>query len=109
MNTPTRLEKIETMLAETPDDAFLRYALAMELNKAGEHERSLAELNTLTSADPPHIPACFMTGQQLAQLGRIDEAREILRFGIENARQQGDAHAAGEMSELLTELGAAGN
>ena len=32
----------------------------------------------------------------------------LLREGIEAARQQGNGHAAGEMSELLMSLGAAG-
>jgi hypothetical protein len=41
-------------------------------------------------------------------LGRIDEARAALRQGIEQARAQGDLHAAGEMGELLASLGAAG-
>jgi homoaconitase/3-isopropylmalate dehydratase large subunit len=36
---------------------------------------------------------------------RIDEARATLREGIEEARRQGKAHAAGEMSELLMSLG----
>jgi hypothetical protein len=42
------------------------------------------------------------------QLERIDEARTALRDGIEQARRQGNAHAAGEMSELLASLGAGG-
>jgi hypothetical protein len=44
----------------------------------------------------------------LVRLERIDEARRWLREGIEAARQQGNAHAAGEMSELLASLGALG-
>jgi hypothetical protein len=46
-----------------------------------------------------------MAGQQLARLDRIEEARSFLRDGIEAARTQGDAHAAGEMSEFLASLG----
>ena len=103
--SPSRLEKIEAMLVESPDDSFLRYALAMELDKEGEHERSLEELRTLSSDETPHVSACFMAGQQLAKLNRLDEAREMLRHGIEAARQQNDAHAAGEMSEFLASLG----
>jgi hypothetical protein len=49
-----------------------------------------------------------MAGQQLAQLNRVNEARAVLRDGIEKARQTGDAHAAGEMSEFLASLGSRG-
>ncbi|MCA9232940.1 MAG: hypothetical protein KDA57_19990 [Planctomycetales bacterium] len=104
----TRREKIEAMLIEDPTDTFLRYSLAMELDKAEDHEASLARLRELASDEPPYIPAFFMAGQQLARLTRIEEARVVLRDGIEQARAQGDSHAAGEMSEFLASLGAIG-
>ncbi len=96
------------MLADDPQDAFLRYSLAMELQKEGEHERSLAIFDALAKQDPPHVAACFRMGQLLAGLGQIAAARSALRDGIAAARAQGDAHAAGEMSEFLTSLGALG-
>lgn len=104
----TRREKIEAMLIDDPTDTFLRYSLAMELDKEGENDRSLEQLGDLTKDDPPYVPAFFMAGQQLARLDRVDEARTFLRDGIAQARTQGDAHAAGEMSEFLASLGALG-
>lgn len=97
------------MLADEPGDTFLRYSLAMELQKEGDHEQSLQGLRSLMTDSPPYVPAFFMAGQQLVKLGRIAEARAALRDGIQQARQQGDAHAAGEMSEFLTSLGALGD
>ena len=101
----TRREKIETMLAEDPGDTFLRYSLAMELDKEGEHESSLQKLADLAQDQLPYVPAMFMAAQQLARLERIEEARTILRDGIEQARVQNNSHAAGEMSEFLVSLG----
>jgi thioredoxin-like negative regulator of GroEL len=101
----SRREKIEAMLAEEPGDTFLRYSLAMELDKEGDNEASLAKFTELTRDQPPYVPAFFMAGQQLVRLGRMTEARAYLRAGIEAARAQGDAHAAGEMSEFLSSLG----
>src|SRR5689334_5507771 len=105
MTTLSRRQRIESMLAADPRDTFLRYSLAMELAKEGEHERSLDQYSGLMSDDPPYVPAFFMAGQQFAQLGRVAEAQAVLRDGIEQARRQGDAHAAGEMSEFLAGLG----
>lgn len=102
----SRREKIEAMLADEPGDTFLRYSLAMELDKEGDHDASLSKFNELTHDQPPYVPAFFMAGQLLARLGRLSEARDFLRAGIDAARSQGDAHAAGEMSEFLTSLGA---
>jgi hypothetical protein len=101
----SRREKIEAMLAAEPGDIFLRYSLAMELDKEGSHDSSLATFAELTHDDPPYVPAFFMAAQQLARLGRMDEARAILREGIPAARLQRDEHAAAEMSEFLASLG----
>jgi hypothetical protein len=101
----SRREKIEAMLAEDPGDTFLRYSLAMELDKEGDHDASLAKFAELTRDNPPYVPAFFMAGQQLVRHGRIDLAREILRGGIDAATRQDDSHAAREMSEFLASLG----
>jgi thioredoxin-like negative regulator of GroEL len=103
-NMPSRREKIEAMLADDPGDTFLRYSLAMELDKEGSHDASLARFAELTCEEPPFVPAFFMAGQQLVRLGRIEEARSILKNGIAAAQTQNDFHAAGEMTEFLASL-----
>jgi thioredoxin-like negative regulator of GroEL len=105
----SRRHRNEAMLAVDPADQFLRYTLAMELEKEADHERSLSGLRELQNDQPPYVPAFFMAAQQLVKLARISEAREALRRGIEEARQQENAHAAGEMSELLASLGRDGD
>lgn len=104
----SRREKIEAMLADEPEDTFLRYSLALELEKEGKHDDSLQRLGELMADSPPHVPSFFMAGQQLTRIGRIDEARLALRNGIEEARRQDNSHAAGEMGEFLTSLGELG-
>lgn len=108
MNMPSRREKIEAMLREAPEDTFLRYSLAMELRKEGQHDASLERLGELQKENPPYVPAFLMSAQQLASLHRVADARSVLRVGIEEARKQGDLHAAGEMGELLASLGVLG-
>src|SRR4051794_2316139 len=103
----SRREKIEAMLADDPGDTFLRYSLAMELDKEGDHDASLSRFAELARDNPPYVPAFFMASQQLVRLGRVDEARTILRDGIAAARIQNDLHAASEMSEFLASLGTA--
>lgn len=103
----SRIEKIESMLKDDPTDGFLRYALAMELRES-QPERSLEILSELQKDSPPRVSSFFMAGQILEKLGRVNEARTVLREGIAEARNQGDGHAAAEMSELLASLGALG-
>lgn len=106
MSGPSRREKIEAMLLDDPLDVFLRYGLAQEWFRESQFDRGLAILDELSRGAPPYVPAFFRGAQQLVDLGRIEEARAKLRDGIEQARLQGNAHAAGEMSELLSSLGA---
>ena len=100
----SRLEKLEGMLAAEPQDTMVRYMLALEVEKTDDHDRSLELLNSLMSNDPAYVPAFLMAGQQLARLGRISEARETYRNGIQQAQQQNDDHAAGEMGQFMAEL-----
>jgi len=105
MSEPTRREKIEAMLAEDPKDEFLRYGLALEMEKEGRHEDSVAALRALIADSPHYVAAHFMAAQQLVKLGRPEEAKPLLREGIEVARQQCDTHTADEMADFLSALG----
>lgn len=105
MSGKSRKEQIEEMLAEDPDDAFLRYGLAMEHASLGQDEEAVRQLAELTRRSPDYVPAYLQAGQVLARLGREEEAREVLRAGIGVANRKGDTHAAGEMSGLLAALG----
>ncbi len=104
-----RMEQIEAMLTEDPDDAFLRYGLAMEHASAGDDAACVAVLRDLiarTSAQP-YIPAYLQAGQALVRLDRIDEACQVLRDGIAAAAKVGTAdalHAQGEMQGLLDSI-----
>ena len=100
----SRRETIEAMLAEDPQDVFLRYSLAMEMRSEGDRESSLRLLAALTQEEPPHVASFFMAAQQLVELEQVDEARSYLNRGIQQAQAQGDAHAAAEMNDLLLTL-----
>lgn len=104
----TRLEKIKAMLQDDPKDTFLRYSLAMEYASHGQEPEALTAFTDLTKDKTPHVPAYFQAAQLLARLQRYNESRTYLREGIEEARTQGDTHAAGEMAEFLAQLGQQG-
>lgn len=99
-----RREKIQAMLNASPDDQTLRYMLAMECDKAGDHEDSLALFDELMGQDPPYVPAFLMAGQLLARLDRIAEAKATYATGVAEANKQGNDHAAGEMAAFSDTL-----
>ena len=99
----SRRIKLEEMLASEPDDPFLNYALALELAKE-DREAALRRLADMNARFPTHVPAYFRRGQILAESGDSSAASEVLKAGIQAARQLGDDHAAAEMRELLASL-----
>jgi thioredoxin-like negative regulator of GroEL len=104
MASTSRIDQLKAMLADTPDDAELRYFLAMAYVSAGESEAALQCFRHLAAECPNYVPAYVQSGQLLARLGRDDEARDVFRAGIAVALRAGDAHAAGEMESFLDSL-----
>lgn len=100
----SRKEKIQQMLQESPDDVFLNYSLAMELSKAGEVSEARAAFAHVRALDSAYVPAYFMEAQMLAQNDQVEAARELLQAGILVARENGDQHALGEMTDYLESL-----
>ena len=104
MTAINRRQKLEAMLAASPNDQMLRYMLAMEVDKESDHERSLELFRSLMNDAPPYVPAFLMAGQMLARLQRLEDARATYQAGISAAKQQKNDHAAGEMISFLQAL-----
>lgn len=100
----TRKQKIEEMLAETPEDAELRYALAMEYISTGDDEGAVRCFREMFAVTPDFVPAYHQAGLALTRLNRLPEAREVLVCGIGVARKVGNPHAADEMQGFLDGL-----
>lgn len=92
------------ILEVQPNDAFARYGLALALGEAGRTEEALGEFGRLQAGNPDYVPGYQMGGQLLVKLGRAEEAREVLRRGVEAAERTGNRHALAEMQALLDDL-----
>lgn len=98
------LDQLQSLLTADPTDAFLLYAVAMELTKLGRSEDAVAAFADLRNKHPDYIPAYFMGARAFEQNGDIEDAKELLRTGISLATAKGDTHAASEMSAALTAI-----
>ena len=106
MTKSPRLLQIEAMLADDPNDEFLRYGQAMEYASAGDDATCAELLRQLIAigGDAPYIPAFLMAGQTYARLGEEGQAADVLRAGIAAAKRANtpqSLHALGEMQALL--------
>jgi tetratricopeptide (TPR) repeat protein len=98
-------KQLEQLLESDPDDEFLQYALAKACVSEGDVETGLSRFQSVIDRHPDYVPAYFQKGQALAERGRIAEAGDILRLGIEAAHRSGDRHAESEMTAFLDALG----
>jgi len=104
MTATSRIEKIESMLRDMPDDAELRYMLAMEHASNGNDAEAVRCFEELMTRCPTYPPGYHQGARALVRLGRIAEARAVLERGVPAAMSKNDAHTAGEMQELLASL-----
>lgn len=99
-----RLQILQSMLAQNPQDSFARYGLAMEYAKAGDLERALAEYTALIALNPSYCAAYYHGGQALEKLGRLEQARDMYEKGIAAASAGGDEHTRSELQAALDML-----
>jgi Tfp pilus assembly protein PilF len=99
-----KLEQLVELLKADPNDSFIRYGIAMEYAKQGNHAQAIAEFAELIRRDPKYVPAYFMGGRAYAQNGDVEGARGMYQRGVQVAQQVGDTHAAGEIAEALAML-----
>jgi len=106
MADKSRRQMLEEMLAEDPNDEFLRYGLAMDYVSSGDHETAIRMSQEMIAKNPtrPYIPALQMTAQSLLKLGRTKEAVTALKQGVEEARKQNQLHPMQEMQGMLDSL-----
>lgn len=101
----SRIEQLQSFIAQTPNDPFPRYGLAMELKNAGQLEEAERTFAELIERFPDYTPAYLHAGGVLAMLGRKPEAAAVYRRGMEACTQKRDFHAKGELETALADLG----
>ncbi len=97
----SKREQLEKMLEASPDDEFLKYALAIACSSEGDEEEAVRRLATLNEETPDNVSAWFQRAQILARMGEPEDAAQVARGGIEAARRTGDDHAEAEMIGFL--------
>jgi tetratricopeptide (TPR) repeat protein len=97
----TRLDALKNMVAQNPNDSFLRYGLAMEYKNAGDLEEASSAFRDLMAVNPDYSAAYFHGGQALEKLGKLEEARAMYQQGIEVTTRKGDLHTRSEIQAAL--------
>lgn len=101
---PSRIEILQQTLQSKPDNAFARYALALELSRSAESGQAWEHFEYLLNHQPDYGATYLQAGMYLARHERKEEAREIFKKGIEINQRQGNLHAHSELEAALEEL-----
>ena len=104
MAEDSRLEMLQGILTQDPNNKLARYGLAMEYSNANQVDAALAEFQKLIALDPNYANAYFMGAQALEKAERNDEAKAMLQQGIAAAQKIGNRHAESEMQAMLDQL-----
>jgi tetratricopeptide (TPR) repeat protein len=99
-----RIEQLEIFLKETPNDAFLNYALATEYVSMGDDEKAEFIFRDLLEKNPDYVATYYHLGKLLERKQQKNEAMDIYRMGIEKAKATGEQHSLSELQSALLEL-----
>jgi tetratricopeptide (TPR) repeat protein len=97
----TRIEQLQQMLEQEPNDAFLQYAISIEYFSSGDFEKALTNLKQIISNKPDYLAAYYQTGKCYEELKRVEEAKSIYNKGIEVAQEQNKIKTLNELREAL--------
>jgi tetratricopeptide (TPR) repeat protein len=94
-----RLAALQQFAADSPQDPFNHYALALEYQRLGDLALAESLFSRLIADFPTYVPTYYHFGKFRESQGLLDEALRLYSQGIEVAVAAQDAHAARELRE----------
>lgn len=97
----TRLDQLQQMLLQEPNDEFLQYAIGIEYFSAGNFTKALDCFKIILNNKPDYLAAYYQTGKCYEELKQVEEAKNIYTLGIELAQKQNKQKTFSELNEAL--------
>jgi len=99
-----RIEKIQSLLQKSPDDNFLRHALALEYIKAGNDIAAKNLFEEILNTHPDYIGSYYHLARLLERNGETQLAIHWYEKGMAAAKNAGDSHAYNELQSAYEDL-----
>lgn len=100
----SRKAQIQSLLADNPTDAFLRFALAKEYEKEGADAGAREVYEALLADQPEYVGTYYHLAKTLERLGEPDRALAVYDAGIAITRKLGETHAMRELAGARLEI-----
>lgn len=95
------IRRLAGFLQNNPNDIFTKFALALELLKAGEGTKARVLFESVHRQDPGYTGVYYHLGKLYQNSGRNEDAARMYKQGIEVAGEQGKNRTKSELQEAL--------
>ncbi len=92
-----RLQQLELLLKEKPNNAFLLFATGKEYEGLNDLDNALKYYLKLIDVSPDYVGVYYHLGKLYEILEEPQKALKTYEDGIKMAEKQGDAHAKSEL------------
>ncbi|TKK69786.1 tetratricopeptide repeat protein [Ilyomonas limi] len=99
-----RIERIQQMLQASPQDNFLRHALALEYIKTGDDTEAEKLFKAILTECPDYVGSYYHLAKLLERNGNTQEAINWYEQGMQAAKKTNDMHAYNELQSAYEDL-----
>lgn len=99
-----RIEKLQDFLQKSPNDNFLKHALALEYKKIEDYTAARQLFEDILTKDPSYVGSYYQLGKLLEELGEKDLATDWYQKGMMAAKSAKDNHAYNELQSAYEDL-----
>jgi Tfp pilus assembly protein PilF len=99
-----KIEKLLGFLKDSPNDAFLKHALALEYIKSGQDALARQLFIEILTRDPDYIGSYYHLAGLLERTGDREGALSWYEKGMAAAGRVGDQHAFNELRAVYEDL-----
>lgn len=97
----TRLQQLQQLLLQEPNDEFLQYAIAMEYVSAKQIQKAIERLEKILGNNKNYLAAYYQLGKCYEAQNKTTEAKNIYEQGIGIAHAQNKTKTLNELREAL--------
>ena len=100
----SRIEKLKEMLIDSPQDSFLKHALALEYIKEGDDNAACKLFEEVLQNEPGYVGSYYHLGKLFERTGKPGMAIVIYEHGITECKKVNDRHAMNELQGAYDDL-----
>lgn len=103
-SSDSKIKKLANFIKNNPNDSFSKFALALEFLKDDQLKKARILFEDIKQNDPEYDGVYYHLGKLYERSGRLEDARNIYKQGVEVATENGNKRNTKELKEALAEL-----